>query len=434
MTNTALALRGDFDPAIIPDFMNYAKEIAKTDFVPAALRNRPEAVLACFMTGHELGIKPMQSLRQIYNYDGKVGLAAELMRAMILDQGHRIWPGEGQEYTTSRVVFYGERADNNDRARVEWTIDMARSAGIANKPNWKLSPRAMLGARASMELARVLFPDIVAGMAYSKEELEDGLIVDAEILDADEETSTPGTVKRTATKPKRTKKATAPAAAPTTHSPPPAPGLPDDEIQDAEIVEEPVDTQTEEEKIRSVQIVKLGKALGVDHHPIVNAVTSGVTSSARQLTGEQASEVMNIIRAVNDGRARVFENPNGPNGIEWIDQTSEAPPVPLDEDVTPSPAESSSVSEADDDVVDAELVEDEEELEDDDEEEDDPETWDADRWRGYLSAKGVKVIQVIRHAAQTTPQGKTPVGNLQGIAGSGRAAELKKWIDGGAQG
>ena len=48
-----------------------AQQIARTEFVPAALRGKPEAVLACIMTGHELGIGAMQSLAKIHVIEGR---------------------------------------------------------------------------------------------------------------------------------------------------------------------------------------------------------------------------------------------------------------------------------------------------------------------------------------------------------------------------
>ena len=42
-----------------------ADKLAKTEFVPRDLRNRPDAIMACVLAGHELGIQPMQALAQV---------------------------------------------------------------------------------------------------------------------------------------------------------------------------------------------------------------------------------------------------------------------------------------------------------------------------------------------------------------------------------
>lgn len=145
-----------------------SQRVSNTPFVPSALRGKPEAVLACILYGSELGIGPMQSLNSIHVIEGRTAMSPELMRAMVARHGHRI---DVIENSTTACEVKGIRADTGSTATVRWTMEDAKLAGLAGKNNWKTYPRAMLLARATSELCRIVFPDIIAGLSYTPEEV-----------------------------------------------------------------------------------------------------------------------------------------------------------------------------------------------------------------------------------------------------------------------
>ena len=153
------------------DHMNLLWKLARmtthTEMVPKALRGRPEAALAVMVYGHELGLRPMTSLREVYIVDGTPSCSAKLMRSLILRAGHAL---VFREVSSERCVVHGSRSDGRAEAVVTWTLDDARTAGVASKDVWKKYPRAMLAARATSELARLVFPDVTVG--YTPEELQ----------------------------------------------------------------------------------------------------------------------------------------------------------------------------------------------------------------------------------------------------------------------
>ncbi len=183
---------------LAPEAWQLAQKVSNTDFVPKALRGKPEATLACILTGHELGIGAMQALQKINVIEGKPGAAAELMRALILRAGHELWV---EENTNTRCTIVGKRQGSERETRVTWTADDVQKAGLAQKDNHKKYPRAMLLARATAELARMIFPDVLAGISYTTEELSDGEFVDAGDVDANGNgngAAAPAPAKRTA--------------------------------------------------------------------------------------------------------------------------------------------------------------------------------------------------------------------------------------------
>lgn len=154
-----------------------AEVLADTDFVPRAMRGKPDQVCAAIMYGDELGLGPMQALAGIDVVEGKPRPSAELCRALILRAGHTITV---HDMTGQRCRVSGLRAGRpeSERVVIEWTHDMARAAGLTSKSNWRSYPRAMLAARATSDLARLLFPDVVKGLGYIAETAESAEVLD----------------------------------------------------------------------------------------------------------------------------------------------------------------------------------------------------------------------------------------------------------------
>lgn len=158
-------------------FAAVASTLSSTDFVPLPYRNKKTAIMACLAYGHELGLGPMQSLQSIDVIQGKPTLKPETMRALIRGAGHSLTRTEA---TAERVSIHGKRRDTGDEETVTYTIEDARALGLTGKDNWKKQPRAMLTARATSEIGRSLFSDVIMGASYTAEELGDDSPVDSD--------------------------------------------------------------------------------------------------------------------------------------------------------------------------------------------------------------------------------------------------------------
>lgn len=175
-------------------YTRLAVQVNETEFVPEKLRGRPAAVLASILTGAELGVGPMNAMQKLYvTDDGSIGQHAELMRAIVVDAGHRI---KFVEYTPTKVTLRGWRSDEteDDGLDVTWTPDDALRAGLCdsidddglpvarsqygNPMAWEKYPRMMLLARATSELCRAVFPDVLAGISYTPDEIGAADVVD----------------------------------------------------------------------------------------------------------------------------------------------------------------------------------------------------------------------------------------------------------------
>lgn len=144
-----------------------AEKICTSPFVPDGLRGSVPATAAAILAGRELGIAPMTALANVHVIKGKTGISALLMRALIQAQGHD-W--EDVEVTDTRAVVRGRRRGETDWTTATFTADQAKRAQIQLGGY----PQDKLYARATSRLARRKFADVIAGMPYSAEELEDG--------------------------------------------------------------------------------------------------------------------------------------------------------------------------------------------------------------------------------------------------------------------
>src|SRR6266704_4584579 len=149
--------------AVVSDVINVANLINDTDFVPAEYRGNGPAVAAAILTGRELGIGPMMSLRHVQLVEGSPSLSAEYKRARVLAAGHDF---NILEWNSARCRVKGRRRGTNEPPlEVTYTMDDARKAGLVrSRSAWETRPRRMLFARAGTDLCDALFSDVVNGL------------------------------------------------------------------------------------------------------------------------------------------------------------------------------------------------------------------------------------------------------------------------------
>lgn len=154
------------------------RSLASTDFVPASLKTlsggRPkeleqvaENVAACILAGKALGLDPMNSIQNIFVVHGRPAMYARTMVALVLAAGHEV---RRVEATEQRVVYRGRRKGETEWTEVEWTIARASKAGYTGNKKYQTDPIAMLTAKCQSEIARVIAPDVLTGIAATSVE------------------------------------------------------------------------------------------------------------------------------------------------------------------------------------------------------------------------------------------------------------------------
>lgn len=151
--------------ASVSDVVRLSELICNTTFVPAGLRGSAPATAATILYGREIGIPPITALQTMHVVNGRVGMAAELLRARVYAAGHDL---EILESTAAVCRMRGRRRGAETWTEVQWSKGDAQQAKLGGDA-WNKYPRAMLQARCSAELCRLVFPDVTHGMAALEE-------------------------------------------------------------------------------------------------------------------------------------------------------------------------------------------------------------------------------------------------------------------------
>jgi hypothetical protein len=145
-----------------------AANIANTSLA-GQYRGKPDEVTAVILAGHELGLKPMTSLKSIDVIQQQPALRAHAMRGLLQSKGHEI---ELVESDDTHCIMRGRRKGATDWQTVVWDIPRARLLGLLGKDQWKKQPKTMLINRATGEICRLVAADALHGMPYAAEELD----------------------------------------------------------------------------------------------------------------------------------------------------------------------------------------------------------------------------------------------------------------------
>ncbi len=167
MTTTAIT---PFVPSSIEEASSLAERLSRSALLPDALKGKPADVLVTLITGHELGLSPMQSVRGLHVVKGRAVMSADLAVALVKRSDACV--SFRLVESSDKVAIYETERKGEGKTRLEYTIQQATQAGLAGGGNWRRHPAAMLRARCSLALARAVYPDLVLGV-YDPDEAKE---------------------------------------------------------------------------------------------------------------------------------------------------------------------------------------------------------------------------------------------------------------------
>jgi hypothetical protein len=159
-------------PQSAHEAMQLATMLSQSSLVPKDYSNKPEDTLVAMMLGSELGMNPIQSLRNISVINGRPSIWGDAIPALI--QNHPSYGGmeesfdDGTMTATCTVWRKGGPRHTQTFSQAD-----AERAGLWTKGGpWKQYPKRMLQMRARGFAVRDQFADALAGLITREEAMD----------------------------------------------------------------------------------------------------------------------------------------------------------------------------------------------------------------------------------------------------------------------
>lgn len=149
---------GGLEPANFGELKALAAHAAQSQFFGA--KNESQALML-MMAGRDLGLSYTQALRVFHVIEGKPTLSADGMVAVCIQSGAcEYFRVDGDDTAATATT----RRRGQPEQSCTFSLDDAKRAGLLGKGNWSKYPGRMLKARAKANLARDVYPELLAGL------------------------------------------------------------------------------------------------------------------------------------------------------------------------------------------------------------------------------------------------------------------------------
>lgn len=184
---TAIALSKSDVPVSVPEMMQVAQFLQHaTAMLPRHLQGEPSSLFAVMLKARALNIPMATAFDAVIVQDGKTGLTATLMQALVIRAGYHLFLShQDDSQATVRAERPGIGPNQEGHAYVSFSLADAETAELIKIVNgkvtarsakgfakpWETYTRDMLVWRAISRAVKLYFPDVLMGMVYTPDEL-----------------------------------------------------------------------------------------------------------------------------------------------------------------------------------------------------------------------------------------------------------------------
>ena len=175
-----------FNPAVMEQVWRASKLFASSDMVPKDYRDKPANCFIAIEMAERMGVNPFAVMQNLSIINGKPGMEAKLIIALVNDSGIFVDPleyeivGEDPYAMDYKVRCFAVMKKTGKTCLGPW-IDykMVKGEGWLQKggSKWQTMPSIMFMYRAASFFAKVYAPNITMGM-QTREEMEDITVTD----------------------------------------------------------------------------------------------------------------------------------------------------------------------------------------------------------------------------------------------------------------
>lgn len=170
-----LAVHNDqqsFGIQTLDEAMRYSQAIADAGIVPDAFKRQPANILVAQEIAKSLGESVWVTMSEMSIISGRPSFSAKFMRSRVRQAGHRL--RESFDPTTGTATAIIIRSDDPEfEHKAEWNKKKAENHQLWNKGHWKKNPELMLKNRALSEVVREACYEVMGGVAYTPDEIQD---------------------------------------------------------------------------------------------------------------------------------------------------------------------------------------------------------------------------------------------------------------------
>lgn len=176
-TSLALALP---QPTSLVELKDLADMVSKSGLVPKEFRDKPGDCLIAIAMGAEVGLKWAAALQSIAVINGRPSIWGDAALGIVMSHPEFVSIDENESTDTCGVCILTRRGIPPRRR--EFSLEMARTAGLLNKDTYKQHQGQMLIRRARARCMADLFSDALKGLSL-RENVEH--VIEGEVVRED---------------------------------------------------------------------------------------------------------------------------------------------------------------------------------------------------------------------------------------------------------